>query len=759
MTLAFDVRPGWVYRVTILLQSRAQTEPGLCEMRPVFLDARGRRLDPRLAGNARGMPPAEPLTLEVAPAGTLDETARMAATADRFLVAPPDAVRLTVEDVPEEIEVQHATVDPVSVFWPGDEGRRLLRSLRRQMGVRQDLAGRAWPGTGGPPKLWEAALRTPVDQVRTLIEAHVSGGDWSATLEAAVMQAEVSDHARRTARQRSMARTPLKAGFIGSPRGYDRIGALAETIWLREADVVAQLDGFAPEVVVVEVGADTPAPRSDWEMAFSAGFDGSLPARGAALFDAAEARGIAVHLWITGTPDVVSLWRDALARADRVIAEGEGANWSDLRPHAIVPRGAEPASVSMAHPGDRPEDLMLVPAATDISQSPAFAELIDAGSLYASLLCDFTYDFRLTTLAKRLDDPTLEIVGRHIPARARVLMRAARLVLLPAQSVRSEAALAQIALDAILSGAIPVLFGAYEGTEPILTALDTVASAGELLRLQALMRVSWLRQRRWRTLWRQVLQDHVWTTTDRAALLGRDPFGADFDRPRVSVVMPTRRPHLFADCLERFRRQSWPETELIVVFNTGEIPPDLPDLRPNEHVHALPVTATVGECLNRAIAAASGRYWVKMDDDDFYADTYLEETAAYFRASQAEAVGRQATAFYFEGPDETAWRDSVARRCNTWLCGTVPVSGASLAGDATADLPRFSMAMKNTADSDWQERLRVQGLRIFSGDGISMVVQRDADETAHTWKLSAVQVIMDGLRPLTSGRLSDRLGS
>ncbi|WP_165351990.1 glycosyltransferase family A protein [Salipiger sp. IMCC34102] len=757
--MEFDVRPGEIYQLTLLLQKVSDIAGGICEMPVVFSDAQGRPLDPRLGCGALALTDPGPLDIEVAPAGPLEDSARVAATAIRFLVAPPDAARLTIGDPPEGVALHRVNLDPLSVLWHADEGQRLLGDLKRQVALRLDLAARVWQDAGDLPALWDGPIRTPADQAEALIAAHTRGGDWSAALGLDAMETELRDHALRTARQRAGAETPVKVGFIGSPRGYDRLGAIAETIWIRESEVHDQLDMFVPDVVVVEAGADTPAPRDDWQMAFSAGFGGDLPARGAALFEAAGARGIPVHLWVTGLPDVAPLWRGAADRADRVIAEGQGQDWSDLAPDAIVARGVEPASVSMAHPGDRPDDLMLVPAATDISQSPTFFDLVDGGALYDTLLCDFTYGFKSSTLSKRLTNPDLEIVAEHIPARARALLQAARLVLLPGRSVRSDAALAQIAIDAIASGAIPVLFGAYEGNEPILSGLDTVASAPDLLRLQTLMRVSWVRQRRWRTLWRQVTRDCVWTSADRTALLGRDPFPKSFDRPRVSVVLPTRRPHLFPACLENFRRQSWPDAELIVVFNTGGIPRDLPALRDNEHVHALPITATVGECLNRGITDATGRYWVKMDDDDFYADTYLEETAGYFRASQADATGRQAAAFYFEGPDETVWRERVTARCSSLLAGPVPVSGASLSGDAEAGLPPFSMAMKNTADGDWQERLRAGGFRMFSGDGISMVVQRGADEASHTWKLSAARIIMDDLRPVTTGRLSDRLNA
>src|SRR5699024_168949 len=100
--------------------------------------------------------------------------------------------------------------------------------------------------------------------------------------------------------------------------------------------------------------------------------------------------------------------------------------------------------------------------------------------------------------------------------------------------------------------------------------------------------ITWVFQRRLRALFQQVLRDHTHLAPHRAALLGLDPMGDGFDTPRISAVLVTRRPHLVRNCIETFRNQSWPETELILIFNTGILPDDLPELRANEHVFALP---------------------------------------------------------------------------------------------------------------------------------------------------------------------------
>src|SRR5699024_1743542 len=137
-------------------------------------------------------------------------------------------------------------------------------------------------------------------------------------------------------RLRLQAEQGLRIGFIGSPRGRERLEGLAETFWLREAEWPAQLEFLGLDLIVIEAVTSSGAADviADWQLGFSS-LTGTLPAKGAQFLAAARKAGIPVHLWATGDPTEARFWRDAAKAVDRVIAEGPGEDWGPLSPDRI----------------------------------------------------------------------------------------------------------------------------------------------------------------------------------------------------------------------------------------------------------------------------------------------------------------------------------------------------------------------------------------------------------------------------------------
>ncbi|WP_191090248.1 glycosyltransferase family A protein [Histidinibacterium aquaticum] len=652
--------------------------------------------------------------------------------------------------------LRRAALLPIAVLWHGPEGERFADQVGRITALRRGLLERTLELGKGSRAALKVLEEAPRQQIADLRRYFQPGGDWEPVIETLGEGAEREDFRLRMDRLRAQVETPPRLGFIGSERGYERLAGISEIFWLRESEAEAQIDLFSLEIIVVETVPTSGLNKedADWLLAFSA-LDGSLPERGARLFEAAEAAGIPVHLWATGAPEIAPLWREAARRADRVLAEvigSEGQDWAPIAPDVLLPCTTEPTACSVARQSPPPADLMLVPTASDICQYPDFAEFVDTPGLYATLLTEFRYRFTPLILSQRLSQTDPQIYGEHTRAEERALLVSARIVLLPSRSLRPDAELVQIAVDAIASGAIPVLWGMPRTAAPQLEMLDRVFSPTDLMELQAAYRVTWVRERRWRALYRQVMRDCVWTGTHREALLGRDPCGPKFDRPHTSVVLVTKRPHLLHHCLETFRAQSWDNKELILIFNTGEIPEDLPELAENERAFALPEAANIGECLNRGITQAKGRYWCKLDDDDFYSTTYLEETVYYYRSAQADVVGRRSVYFYFAGEDATYSREKFAERCGS-LMTTGSLAGAALSMDRRSKEVPFSVMDRNSADTHWLLQLHHKEIRVYSADCTSMIVYRSADETTHSWRLSADSKKMEQFRRRTTGNI------
>ena len=120
----------------------------------------------------------------------------------------------------------------------------------------------------------------------------------------------------------------------------------------------------------------------------------------------------------------------------------------------------------------------------------------------------------------------------------------------------------------------------------------------------------------------------------------------DEEKPLVSVILTTRdRPRLLALALSYYRDQTYPRRELIVVDDGELFPAD------REAIEALggrlirmePGTP-LGTKLNAGVEQANGAFCQKMDDDDWYAPTFMEKMTAAVLASHAE-VCRPTIAF------------------------------------------------------------------------------------------------------------------
>jgi len=742
--LVFDVVAGRVYQLSIVLAHASDLGQDITRstMVAVFCDQHGQRIDPRLTQSPAVVPHADTLTIETVPA-TSDEALNAAALCTRYFLIPPDAVTLTLTDIATDVVIVRADLDPLNVIWSGEQGQQAVRIQAEIAQRRAKILGTAWP-----QMQIADLLGMPQQQLRAITAYFRAGGQWGSL----VHSLDVDDLRRATdlrlMRQRAQADVAPIVGFIGSARGHERLTGLCNVVRLRPLWCADQIKHLGLSVIIIETNLN-----DDWADGF-AQLDGALPSAGAQVFDHAEAADVPVHLWMTTATDTALLWRDCAARATRVIVEGDPADWADVPYDAIVPRAVEPVACSLAAPDFRPRDLMLVVAAADVFQSSQLVSLLRKKHVYNTLVTDFQYAFRQPDLRARLGRQGTTIHGARSRSAQRALLQTATIVVLPANTLRTDVDLAQMAMDAIASGAIPVMWGTPRSDDALLTQLDRAYAVSDLVSLQGLYRVGWYRERRWRDLHDYVVRHHVWTGAHRAAVLGADPMSADFDRPRMSVVLITRRPQMIDKCLATFRAQDWPNKELILVFNTDDVPEDMPVLEANEHIFAQPPSAAIGACLNHAIAQATGRYWCKMDDDDYYSDTYLRQTAAYYRSTQADVVGRQATYYYFAGDDAVMSRTANDKRNFAMMNAKGHISGATLSGRKGVQVPRFSDTERNSADRQWVERVIHQDHRVFSAGGTEMIVHRDAKETNHTWQILGDAKFMDGFAPRIQGNIT-----
>ena len=92
----------------------------------------------------------------------------------------------------------------------------------------------------------------------------------------------------------------------------------------------------------------------------------------------------------------------------------------------------------------------------------------------------------------------------------------------------------------------------------------------------------------------------------------------------VSCILATRnRRHFLTQALRCFRRQTYTDSELIVVDDSDRPMRDLCEGRPRVRYIRLTRATPLGTKLNLGIEAARGNILCKLDDDDYYGRDYL----------------------------------------------------------------------------------------------------------------------------------------
>src|SRR5690606_38936333 len=218
----------------------------------------------------------------------------------------------------------------------------------------------------------------------------------------------------------------------------------------------------------------------------------------------------------------------------------------------------------------------------------------------------------------------------------------------------------------------------------------------------------------------------------------------------LSCLLVSRRPERVLEALENFRRQSHPCCELIVVLHGQSMPAaELSAGSRRVVVLQAPMSIGLGDCLNLAASHARGKYWAKMDDDDYYGPDYLARIHALLETAAAEVAGMPLLFTRFES-DGAVYCDPsrltfAYRVADGWRPGEI--CGATLAG--TTDVLRripFVSDRRQGVDSQFLNDCSHQGVRIAVGDGFGYLCRRSADASHHTWEGDEDGVRARGLR-------------
>ena len=248
------------------------------------------------------------------------------------------------------------------------------------------------------------------------------------------------------------------------------------------------------------------------------------------------------------------------------------------------------------------------------------------------------------------------------------------------------------------------------------------------------------RQREGHLGYRHVHENHTYRhrIDEVFSRVGLEPIGAE--EPTVSVLMPTMRPENVRRCLENFKKQTYPRKELILILNNAEFHLDAirrdTESIPNVQVLHVDGRTSLGDCLNRGVEAASGKYVAKMDDDDHYGERYLSDSVLAASFSDAEVVGKGSFFVYFEAGNTTALFEWTSEHTFKSF-----VTGGTLfvKREVVREISFDSVSLKE--DTNFQRAAVEAGCRIYSADRFNFVRTRSRRLSDHADQTPAAEFL------------------
>jgi len=253
--------------------------------------------------------------------------------------------------------------------------------------------------------------------------------------------------------------------------------------------------------------------------------------------------------------------------------------------------------------------------------------------------------------------------------------------------------------------------------------------------------------------WRQTFQDHVFAKRIQAICQDVN-LNYDWEEfPRVSLVTGTMRPHLLPKCFDQYHAQTYPNKELILIFNgdakTVEASQSSAAGDDSVYVCTIPPDSTVGTLLNYGIHKASGKYFFRIDDDDHYGPNYILDTLLHLRAAKADIFGKRASFFHFEGESDIYLRNRMLPTIKSFPAHMLHkdqhylISGCGFAGSVPfLRQYRFPDYIQASVDTALVERIAEQtsDTRCLLVDNLNLIVERASDVSGHTWRMGAKDI-------------------
>jgi hypothetical protein len=221
-------------------------------------------------------------------------------------------------------------------------------------------------------------------------------------------------------------------------------------------------------------------------------------------------------------------------------------------------------------------------------------------------------------------------------------------------------------------------------------------------------------------------------------------------RPTAAAILVSMRLEQAMGALEMIRTQTYRPLSAVIGIHgaqptaalcqlVDEMADEIPTL-----LLAFPADLTLGECLNRAIATTGAEILVKIDDDDFYGPSHIEDGIHALEYSAADIVGKGAQFTYIEDHDTTVLRRP--REEETFIGGS-PTGATMLIRRSTWERVGFPHRPRQV-DVLLTRAARYNGATVYANSRWEFCYVRQA--AGHTWTTSS-STFLAGASPQWQG--------
>jgi len=251
--------------------------------------------------------------------------------------------------------------------------------------------------------------------------------------------------------------------------------------------------------------------------------------------------------------------------------------------------------------------------------------------------------------------------------------------------------------------------------------------------------------------WRKVFQEHSFAHRVQkiCKTVGIDHDWVEY--PKASLITPTFRRELLTRCVQTYERQTYPNKELVLVFNGQELPKHadlgLKNLRADIKIANVPGEMFAGACLNQGHVLAEGVYCFRVDDDDYYGENYIFDMILQAKCIDADLFGKPPAPVKFD--DETKIFIRKSNPSHAIIPYDLLNTGRQWIGGNSFGYTKCFI-VKNyyhefafgAADTHLLCNAFCQsGIKCASMDFFNLIAERRKVQQTHTWKIDSQDII------------------